>query len=392
MLVTGPTGSGQVHHRWPPSSTRSTARRPIHIITIEDPIEYLHPHQMATINQREVGADTQTFALALRARPAPGAQGHPGRRDARRGDDLDRARGLGDRPPRALHPAHDRRQPRPSTASSASSRKNEERQVRTRFSQAFKWDREPAPRAQEGRRPRRRSARSCAPTRAPRVRAGGRARGQEPASTPWTTACSRACRPSTTSWSGSSTRASSTARPALSYATNRTNLLLRASRPRAWPAQVPPSGSGTRCPLRRRRLRRHPAAPPAARSDFDDLIERWRLQVGGRAAPREVVVGDAKAPDRARSACEVPRGARASIRFPGLRRPPRRRLRCPGASGPRPPDGRRAMDRLRRTSFAASGWASPGSRVLVALDDAGVAQALTSPLCGASAPRDRHAP
>src|SRR5678810_690900 len=42
-------------------------------ITIEDPIEYLHPHQMATINQREVGSDTQTFALALRAalRQAP---------------------------------------------------------------------------------------------------------------------------------------------------------------------------------------------------------------------------------------------------------------------------------------------------------------------------------
>ena len=54
-------------------------------------------------------------------RPAPGAQGDPRRRDARRGDDLDRAGGLGDGPPRALHAAHDRRQPRPSTASSASS-------------------------------------------------------------------------------------------------------------------------------------------------------------------------------------------------------------------------------------------------------------------------------
>jgi twitching motility protein PilT len=45
----------------------------IHIITIEDPIEYLHPNDKATINQREVGTDTQTFALALRAalRQAP---------------------------------------------------------------------------------------------------------------------------------------------------------------------------------------------------------------------------------------------------------------------------------------------------------------------------------
>src|SRR5205823_4993473 len=47
--------------------------KPVHVITIEDPIEYLHPHAMATINQREVGSDTQTFALALRAalRQAP---------------------------------------------------------------------------------------------------------------------------------------------------------------------------------------------------------------------------------------------------------------------------------------------------------------------------------
>jgi len=45
----------------------------MHIITIEDPVEYLHPHHQATINQREVGTDTQNFALALRAalRQAP---------------------------------------------------------------------------------------------------------------------------------------------------------------------------------------------------------------------------------------------------------------------------------------------------------------------------------
>src|SRR5207247_8539216 len=72
VLVTGPTGSGK-------STTlaaminQMNQEANIHIITIEDPIEYLHPHVKATINQREVGSDTQTFALALRAalRPAP---------------------------------------------------------------------------------------------------------------------------------------------------------------------------------------------------------------------------------------------------------------------------------------------------------------------------------
>jgi len=72
VLLTGPTGSGK-------SSTlaaiikKINQEQPIHIITIEDPIEYLHPNDKATINQREVGTDTQTFALALRAalRQAP---------------------------------------------------------------------------------------------------------------------------------------------------------------------------------------------------------------------------------------------------------------------------------------------------------------------------------
>jgi twitching motility protein PilT len=72
VLVTGPTGSGK-------STTlaalinKMNREKSIHIITIEDPIEYLYPSLKATINQREVGADTQTFALALRAalRQAP---------------------------------------------------------------------------------------------------------------------------------------------------------------------------------------------------------------------------------------------------------------------------------------------------------------------------------
>ena len=72
VLVTGPTGSGK-------SSTlaafvdKINEEKACHIITIEDPIEFLHPHKRATIHQRELYTDTPTFPLALRAslRQAP---------------------------------------------------------------------------------------------------------------------------------------------------------------------------------------------------------------------------------------------------------------------------------------------------------------------------------
>ena len=66
MLVTGPTGSGK-------STTlaamvdRINSTRPCHILTIEDPIEYVHRHKLAAVNQREVGTDTDSFAQALRS-------------------------------------------------------------------------------------------------------------------------------------------------------------------------------------------------------------------------------------------------------------------------------------------------------------------------------------
>ncbi|MFZ0883598.1 MAG: PilT/PilU family type 4a pilus ATPase, partial [Candidatus Acidiferrales bacterium] len=66
VLVTGPTGSGK-------SSTlaafvnKINEEQPCHIITIEDPIEFLHPHKRATIHQRELYSDTPSFPLALRA-------------------------------------------------------------------------------------------------------------------------------------------------------------------------------------------------------------------------------------------------------------------------------------------------------------------------------------
>ena len=72
VLVTGPTGSGK-------SSTLAAmidlinATRAEHIITIEDPVEFLHEHKKGTVHQRELHSDTPTFALALRAalRQAP---------------------------------------------------------------------------------------------------------------------------------------------------------------------------------------------------------------------------------------------------------------------------------------------------------------------------------
>jgi len=72
VLVTGPTGSGK-------SSTLAAIidqineTRPEHILTIEDPIEFLHVHKKGTVHQRELHSDTPTFAHALRAalRQAP---------------------------------------------------------------------------------------------------------------------------------------------------------------------------------------------------------------------------------------------------------------------------------------------------------------------------------
>jgi twitching motility protein PilT len=72
VLVTGPTGSGK-------SSTlaaiidKMNEDKAFHILTIEDPIEFLHRHKRSTIHQRELHSDTPTFALALRAalRQAP---------------------------------------------------------------------------------------------------------------------------------------------------------------------------------------------------------------------------------------------------------------------------------------------------------------------------------
>ena len=65
VLVTGPTGSGK-------STTLAAlidmvnTNRSCHILTVEDPIEFLHGHKQAIVNQREVGADTTGFGPALK--------------------------------------------------------------------------------------------------------------------------------------------------------------------------------------------------------------------------------------------------------------------------------------------------------------------------------------
>ena len=137
MLLTGPTGSGK-------STTlaaiikKMNQEKPIHIITIEDPIEYLHPNDKATINQREVGTDTQTFALALRAalRQAPKVILVGEMRDVETISIALEASETGHLVLSTLHTID---------AAKTIDRivgvfpKNEERSIRTRFSQSFKW-------------------------------------------------------------------------------------------------------------------------------------------------------------------------------------------------------------------------------------------------------------
>jgi len=66
ILVTGPTGSGKTT-TLAAMIAYINETKPVHIVTIEDPIEVLHKDAMASINQREIGNDTQDFHVALRA-------------------------------------------------------------------------------------------------------------------------------------------------------------------------------------------------------------------------------------------------------------------------------------------------------------------------------------
>ena len=86
ILMVGATGSGKstsiaamINHRNETSSD--------HIVTIEDPIEFLHTNKRSIVNQREVGLDTKSFARALARRHARRPRRHPHRRNPRPGDD-----------------------------------------------------------------------------------------------------------------------------------------------------------------------------------------------------------------------------------------------------------------------------------------------------------------
>lgn len=65
ILVTGPTGCGK-STSLASIIDRINSERQVHIITIEDPVEYVHSHKQSLVNQREVGADTKDFATALK--------------------------------------------------------------------------------------------------------------------------------------------------------------------------------------------------------------------------------------------------------------------------------------------------------------------------------------
>ncbi len=152
VLVTGPTGSGK-------STTLAAIINQInqeyayHIVTIEDPVEYMHKHAKSTVNQREVGSDTKTFALALRAalRQAPKVILIGEMRDVETIEIAMEAAETGHLVLSTLHTID---------ASKTVDRivgvfpKEQEQQIRTRLAQSFKLHHLAAARAEDRRRPR----------------------------------------------------------------------------------------------------------------------------------------------------------------------------------------------------------------------------------------------
>ena len=82
-----------------------------HIITIEDPVEFVHQHKNCVVTQREVGVDTDAGVCRAEEHPAPGARRDPDRRDPRPRDDGLRDRVRRDRPPVHGDAARQQRQP-----------------------------------------------------------------------------------------------------------------------------------------------------------------------------------------------------------------------------------------------------------------------------------------
>ena len=88
VLVTGPTGSGKY-------STLAAVidlinkQQSYHILTIEDPIEFLHPHQSCIVHQRELHSDTNSFAPGAPRCIASGAKSDSGGRNARSSETIE---------------------------------------------------------------------------------------------------------------------------------------------------------------------------------------------------------------------------------------------------------------------------------------------------------------
>ena len=265
VLVTGPTGSGK--------STSLAAvinkvnrEKAVHIITIEDPIEYLHPHQMATINQREVGNDTQTFALALRAalRQAPKIILVGEMRDVETISIALEASETGHLVLSTLHTID---------ASKTIDRivgvfpKNEERQVRTRFSQSFKWivSQRLIPKAGGGRMAICEILKSTARTKE-YVQEGER-EGKS-----LMDAMNDGVLEGMQSFDYELERLINAGvvdrETALSYATNRTNLQLRLE------TQGAGAGDVKSVPVKDMKAAARKPSPPTPKSEMDDLIER----------------------------------------------------------------------------------------------------------------------
>jgi twitching motility protein PilT len=266
VLVTGPTGSGK-------STTlaaiinKLNREKAIHIITIEDPIEYLHPHNVATINQREVGADTQTFALALRAalRQAPKVILVGEMRDVETISIALEASETGHLVLSTLHTID---------ASKTIDRivgvfpKNEERQVRTRFAQSFKWivSQRLVPKQGGGRMAVCEILRSNSRTREYVAEGEKEGKSLQDAMEDGVLEGMQSFDLELERLINAGTLDRETA---LSYATNRTNLQLRLDTQGG--GDVGPSVGVKKEPAA---AARRPAPAPAPKSEFDDLIER----------------------------------------------------------------------------------------------------------------------
>ena len=109
-ILVGGTGSGKSTSLAAMVDYRNEKTRG-HIVTIEDPVEYVHPHKGCVITQREVGVDTDSWHMRAQEHAAPGAGRDPDRRNPRPRDDGVRHPVRRDRPPGARDAARQQRQP-----------------------------------------------------------------------------------------------------------------------------------------------------------------------------------------------------------------------------------------------------------------------------------------